>query len=161
MPAVIVMDLAVSSPAQQSHCGSLQRLGHNGDISGQATHHQWLCSRVTHMGRPNPPRCDEEKWLREVKSHTRSHTAGWPSQTPAWVSTQVQRCSDLKLAGVHRAPAVCKGPGIVKFTAARYSPRQAQRSRKTAVRCDGDRWGLGRGQGVVRTRMRPKLTPRG
>lgn len=122
MPAVIVMDLAVSSPAQQSHHGSIQRLGHDGNISGQASHHQQLCSSITLIGSPNPPQRDEEKWLGEVESYMWGHTAVWQSQAQAQVSSQVQRYSGLELADVHCAPTVRKGTGYCKLNSCQMQP---------------------------------------
>lgn len=138
MPTVIVMDLARSSPAQQSHHGSFECLGHDGDISDQASHHQQLCSSITPIGSSNPLQCDEEKRLREVESHTRDHIAGWQSQAQAQVSSQVQRYSGLELADIRCAPTLCKGTGYCKQLPDTALTNLRAQGRKQ-MRCDGDR----------------------
>lgn len=112
----------MSSPAQQPHHGSCQCLGHSEDVSGQASHHQQLCSSITLRGHTNPPQRDEEKWLRDVKPYTLG-SRSWLAEPDSWLSLYpIQRYPDLELADVHCTPTVCKRPAYCKVNSYQIQP---------------------------------------
>lgn len=77
--------------------------------AGQATvtHHH---SSFPLISSAEPPGCDEEKGLREVTPHTRSHS--WPAVRDSSPGLYLgQSRSHLDLADVHWAPTMCQGPG--------------------------------------------------
>ena len=76
MPTVTVMDLAMSSPAQQPHPSFLQCVDRGRDIAGQVSHLQRHCGSITLLDSPGPQDYDEERGFRDIKPHSWGHIAG-------------------------------------------------------------------------------------
>lgn len=123
MPAVAVMDLAMSSPAQQPHHSVLPGLGLGRDAAGQASHRQRPRTNIGLLGSPEPPGSEDRKGGSEGLNLTPGVTQpAEQSQTQIQAPAQVQSQWDLDVADIHCVPTVCQRPGDYKLGSCQIRP---------------------------------------